>query len=85
LFFFFCIYLFNSGRAAKAPNWNGESGYRLHVSPLNPRTSRRDIENIFSKYGTINEVYLIISLANLAMKNLGLDGNESTLFCLCKF
>jgi hypothetical protein len=45
-----------SGRAAKARNWNGESGYRLHVSPLNPRTSRREIENIFSKFGTINEV-----------------------------
>ncbi|CAF2405616.1 unnamed protein product [Rotaria sp. Silwood2] len=48
----------SSGRAAKARNWNGESGYRLHVSPLNPRTSRRDIENIFSKFGPINEVWM---------------------------
>jgi len=48
----------SSGRAAKAHNWNGETGYRLHVSPLNPRTSRRDIENIFSKFGTINEVWM---------------------------
>jgi len=47
---------FNSGRAAKAKNWTGDTGYRLHVSPLNPRTSRRDIEKIFSKFGTINEV-----------------------------
>jgi len=48
----------SSGRAAKARNWNGETGYRLHVSPLNPRTSRRDIEKIFSKFGTINEVWM---------------------------
>jgi len=48
----------SSGRAAQAPKWDGESGYRVHVSPLNPRTSRRDIEKIFSKYGTINEVWM---------------------------
>ncbi|UJR21319.1 hypothetical protein I4U23_024410 [Adineta vaga] len=48
----------SSGRAAKAKNWNGESGYRLHVSPLSPRTSRRDIEKIFGKYGKINEVWM---------------------------
>ena len=48
--------IFISGRAAQAPKWDGESGYRLHVSPLNPRTSRRDIEKIFSKFGSINEV-----------------------------
>jgi arginine/serine-rich splicing factor 7 len=58
--FFLIIYflLFNSGRAAKAKDWNGDSGYRLHVSPLNPRTSRRDIEKLFSKFGTINEVWM---------------------------
>jgi arginine/serine-rich splicing factor 7 len=48
----------SSGRAATAPKWDGESGYRLHVSPLNPRTSRRDIEKIFTKFGTINEVWM---------------------------
>lgn len=48
----------SSGRAAHAKDWDGESGYRLHVSPLNPRTSRRDIERIFSKYGKINEVWM---------------------------
>jgi len=48
----------SSGRAAKARNWNGDSGYRLHVSPLNPRTTRRDIEKIFGKFGTINEVWM---------------------------
>ncbi|CAF0777080.1 unnamed protein product [Adineta steineri] len=48
----------SSGRAAQAPKWDGESGYRLHISPLNPRTSRRDIEKIFSKFGTINEVWM---------------------------
>ncbi len=48
--------IFISGRAAQAPKWDGESGYRLHVSPLNPRTSRRDIEKIFGKFGSINEV-----------------------------
>jgi len=46
------------GRAAQAPKWDGESGYRLHVSPLNPRTSRRDIEKIFSKFGSINEIWM---------------------------
>jgi len=48
----------SSGRAAKARNWNGDSGYRLHVSPLNPRTSRRDIEKLFGKFGPINEVWM---------------------------
>ena len=48
----------SSGRAAHATNWDGESGYRLHISPLNPRTSRRDIEKIFSKFGKINEVWM---------------------------
>lgn len=55
---FFCF----SGRAAQAPQWDGESGYRLHVSPLNPRTSRRDIEKIFSKFGQINEVYFMTKM-----------------------
>ncbi len=55
-FFDWILLIFNSGRAATAPKWDGESGYRLHVSPLNPRTSRRDIEKIFTKFGTINEV-----------------------------
>jgi hypothetical protein len=53
----FSVFFFYRGRAAKARNWNGDSGYRLHVSPLNPRTSRRDIENLFAKFGTINEVH----------------------------
>lgn len=48
----------SSGRAAHARDWDGESGYRLHVSPLNPRTSRREIEKIFGKYGKINEVWM---------------------------
>jgi hypothetical protein len=76
-----------SGRAAHAPKWDGESGYRLHVSPLSPRTSRRDIEKIFSKYGSINEVSSSLDIlrfvASCAL--LGMDGHKSTLFCLCKF
>ena len=53
-----------SGRAARAKDWSGDTGYRVHVSPLNPRTSRRDIEKIFSKYGSINEVHSsFVSLA----------------------
>jgi len=48
----------SSGRAAQAPKWDGDSGYRLHISPLNPRTSRRDIEKIFTKFGAINEVWM---------------------------
>jgi len=47
-----------SGRAAQAKSWDRESGYRLHVSPLNPRTSRHDIEKMFSKFGKINEVWM---------------------------
>jgi len=47
-----------SGRAAKAKKWDGETGYRIHVSPLNPRTSRHDIERIFSKFGPLNEVWM---------------------------
>jgi arginine/serine-rich splicing factor 7 len=54
--FYSIIFMFHSGRAAQAPKWDGDQGYRLHISPLNPRTSRRDIEKIFSKFGTINEV-----------------------------
>ena len=58
--FVFLSFLFSasliSGRAAHAREWDGESGYRLHISPLNPRTSRRDIEKIFGKFGPINEV-----------------------------
>ncbi len=54
------FFIFNSGRAAQAPKWDGDSGYRLHISPLNPRTSRRDIEKIFGKFGTINEVYILL-------------------------
>jgi len=48
----------SSGRGAQAPKWDGETGYRIHVSPLNPRTSRRDLEKLFTKYGTINEVWM---------------------------
>jgi len=48
----------SSGRAAQARKWDGEQGYRLHVAPLSPRTSRRDIEKLFSKHGTINEVWM---------------------------
>lgn len=47
-----------SGRAARLRDWDGEAGYRLHVSPLNPRTKRKDIEKIFLKFGTINEVWM---------------------------
>ena len=55
-FFHWYFLFFISGRAAYARDWDRESGYRLHVSPLNPRTSRRDIEKIFAKFGPINEV-----------------------------
>ena len=78
---------FSSGRAAKARGWAGDTGYRLHVSPLNPRTKRRDIEKVFSKFGTINEVHssFCSSFYFSFRKNLGLDGHESSLLRLCEF
>lgn len=79
------------GRAAHARDWDGESGYRLHISPLSPRTSRRDVEKIFSKFGPMNEVnrkaFQSDSSLNTVFYNMiskiGLDGNESTVLCFC--
>lgn len=89
---FFCFLIFRklfsiifSGRAARGRDWDGESGYRLHVSPLNPRTKRQDIEKIFSKFGTINEVFRLFYFILFNRNSfLGLDGNESTLFRFCE-
>jgi hypothetical protein len=69
--------LLNSGRAARARKWDGETGYRLHVSPLNPRTSRQDIEKIFSKFGALNEVSdrALLELNEPVFLRPGLDGN----------
>ncbi|CAF2396524.1 unnamed protein product [Rotaria sp. Silwood2] len=48
----------SSGRAAKARNWNGEGGYRLHLSDLAIGVSRREIEKLFRPYGPLNEVWV---------------------------
>lgn len=78
-----CLSFCSSGRAAHAPKWDGESGYRLHISPLNPRTSRRDIEKLFGKFGSINEVRTSAQARRSSKPiGLGLDGDESSLLRL---
>ncbi|CAF4689030.1 unnamed protein product, partial [Rotaria sp. Silwood2] len=46
----------SSGRGAHSSNWNGDSGYRVHISDLAAGVSRKEVERVFTKYGTINEV-----------------------------
>ncbi|CAF0938212.1 unnamed protein product [Adineta steineri] len=48
----------SSGRTAKARNWNGEGGHRLHLSDLAMGVSRREIEKLFRPYGPLNEVWV---------------------------
>jgi len=48
----------SSGRTAKAKDWNGEGGYRLHLSDLAMGVSRREIEKLFRPYGPLNEVWV---------------------------
>ncbi|CAF0999884.1 unnamed protein product [Adineta ricciae] len=48
----------SSGRAAQSSHWDGESGYRVHVSDLAAGISRKEIEKVFSKFGTVNEVWV---------------------------
>ncbi|CAF3971015.1 unnamed protein product [Rotaria magnacalcarata] len=48
----------SSGRAAKARDWNGEGGYRLHLSDLAIGVSRHEIEKLFRPYGPLNEVWV---------------------------
>lgn len=81
----FVCFSLNSHRAAHARDWDGESGYRIHISPLSPRTSRRDVEKIFSKFGPINEVNIRKKIHLIALEFYsGLDGDQSTMFCLCE-
>jgi len=47
-----------SGRGAQASTWDGESGYRVHVSDLAAGVSRKEIERVFTKFGPINEVWV---------------------------
>lgn len=51
---FFCF----RGRGAQSSSWDGESGYRIHVSDLAAGVSRKEIERSFSKFGTVNEVWV---------------------------
>lgn len=48
----------SSGRGAKASSWDGETGHRVHVSDLAAGVSRKEIERVFSKFGTINEIWV---------------------------
>lgn len=48
----------SSGRTAKAKDWKGEGGYRLHLSDLAMGVSRREIEKLFRPYGPLNEVWV---------------------------
>ena len=52
-FYFEC-----SGRGVQSSSWDGESGYRVHVSDLAAGVSRKEIERVFGKYGPINEVWV---------------------------
>lgn len=53
---FYQIFIQLSGRAAQSSHWDGESGYRVHVSDLAAGISRKEIEKVFTKFGTVNEV-----------------------------
>ncbi len=55
---FVFIYFYCSGRCVQSSNWDGESGYRVHVSDLAAGVSRKEVERIFAKYGPINEVWV---------------------------
>lgn len=48
----------SSGRGAQSAAWDGQSGYRIHVSDLAAGVKRKEIEQAFSKYGTINEIWV---------------------------
>ncbi|CAF2394095.1 unnamed protein product [Rotaria sp. Silwood2] len=48
----------SSGRGLQAAAWDGDSGYRIHVSDLAVGISRKEIERSFGKYGAINEVWV---------------------------
>ncbi|CAF0881045.1 unnamed protein product [Rotaria sp. Silwood1] len=48
----------SSGRGLQATTWDGESGYRVHVSDLAVGVSRKEIERAFGKCGSINEVWV---------------------------
>ncbi|CAF1138607.1 unnamed protein product [Adineta steineri] len=48
----------SSGRGVQSSNWDGEAGYRVHISDLAAGISRKEIERVFTKYGIINEVWV---------------------------
>ena len=50
------IIFFSSGRGVQSTSWDGEAGYRVHVSDLAAGVSRKEIERAFGKYGSIHEV-----------------------------
>jgi hypothetical protein len=52
------VVLFSRGGDVQSSKWDGRSGHRLHVSDLAAGISRREIERVFGKYGSLNEVSL---------------------------
>ncbi|CAM4844618.1 unnamed protein product, partial [Rotaria magnacalcarata] len=48
----------SSGRGTQSSKWNGETGYRVHISDLAAGVSRKEVERVFGKYGTVNEVWV---------------------------
>lgn len=52
---------FNRGRGIQSSSWDGKSGYRVHVSDLAAGVSKKEVERVFRKFGTINEVRCFLS------------------------
>ncbi|CAF1549100.1 unnamed protein product [Adineta steineri] len=48
----------SSGRGAQSSKWDGQAGYRIHVSDLVAGVKREEIEQAFTKFGTLNEVWV---------------------------
>lgn len=75
------FFLCSSGRGAQSAAWDGQSGYRIHVSDLAAGVKRKEIEQAFSKYGTINEVcFLFVYITFSFFSLLDMGSNKSALF-----
>ncbi|UJR35079.1 hypothetical protein I4U23_027854 [Adineta vaga] len=51
----------SSGRGVQSSTWDGHTGYRIHVSDLAPGIQRKEIERVYKKFGTINEIWVAIN------------------------
>jgi len=45
-------------RSRSARRSNSEDGYRLHIGDINEECRKRDLEDIFSRYGPLKEIWL---------------------------